>query len=237
MRRRALLFFLLAGLSTPSFAQDFGLSFSYFIPRNGYFSTPISPFSIRGIGVDLTPFLAIETGASLYRMSGLNMKDLPFESKSPLIGPNFTIFVPVELVVQLKGNGLQFDIKGGGFFFYGMDNKINYGNMDRAIREYEDWTVVNSEFTFDNNPGFGYHAGVELTVYVSDQLGISLECNYLIGQAKFPLQGSYTGGDTNLETKTASYDDAKIDLTGLEFSIGLIFSSGGGGPRRPNRRR
>jgi hypothetical protein len=237
MPRRVFLFFLLAGLSSSTFAQDFGLSFSYFIPRNGYFSTPISPFSIRGIGVDLAPFLAIETGASLYRMSGLNMKDLPFESKSPLIGPNFTIFIPVELVVQLKGNGVQFDIKGGGFFFYGMDNKINYGNMDRAIREYENWTVANSDFTFDNNPGFGYHAGVELTVYVSQQLGISLECNYLVGQAKFPLEGSYTGGDASLETKTASYDDAKMDLTGLEFSMGLIFSSGGGAPRRSNRRR
>lgn len=227
------LLFMLSG----SFAQEFGLSFSYFIPKNGYFSTPISPFSIRGIGVDITPFLALETGASLYRMSGLNMKDLPFESEAPLVGPNFTIFIPAELVIQLKGSSVEFDIKGGGFFFYGFDQKINYGNMDRALRTLEGWQVANSDFKYENKPGFGYHAGVELTFYVMSQFGISLECNYLVGQSKFPLKGSYTGGSDDLETKNVEYPDAKIDLTGLEFSIGLIFSSGGSSPKKPNRRR
>lgn len=218
-------------------AQEFGLSFSYFIPKNGYFSTPISPFSIRGIGVDINRFIAVETGASLYRMSGLNIKDLPFESKEPLVGPNFTIFIPAELVIQLKGDNVQFDIKGGGFFFYGFSQKINYGNMDRAIRQAEEWSVVNSEFAYENNPGFGYHGGVELTLYVTQQVGVSLECNYLAGQSSFPLTGSYTGGTATLETKAASYPDAKIDFTGLEFSVGLLFNSTGSGPKRPKRKR
>jgi hypothetical protein len=234
MRPRIFLLPALLFLSTISFAQDFGLSFSYFIPKNGYFSTPISPFSIRGLGVDLAPFLAVETGASLYRMSGLNIKDLPFESKSPLAGPNFTIFIPLELVFQLKGSMVEFDIKGGGFFFYGFDQRINYGNMDRAIREYENWSVANSTFSFKNKPGFGYHGGVELTVYVASQFGISFECNYLVGDSDFPLNGSYSGGSNGFETKAASFPDARIDLTGLEFSIGIIFTSGGrqGAPRR-----
>lgn len=234
MKIRILVSSCLLFISSISFAQDFGLAFSYFIPKDGYFSTPISPFSIRGVGFDLTPFLAIETGASLYRMSGLNVKDLPFESKSPLVGPNFTVFIPVELVVQLKGSMVEFDIKGGGFFFYGFDHRINYGNMDKAIRQYETWTVANSAFSFDNKPGFGYHAGVELTVYLASQFGISFECNYLVGHSNFPLNGSYTGGSNTLETKQVSYPDAKIDLTGLEFSIGVIFTSGGqqGGARR-----
>ncbi len=218
-------------------AQDFGLSFSYFIPKDGYFSTPISPFSIRGIGVDLTNFLALETGASLYRMSGLQVKDLPFESKDPFVGPNFTIFVPVELVIQLKGQAVQFDIKGGGFFFYGFDQKINYGNLDRAIAEHYNLSVVNSNFDYENKPGFGYHAGVELTIYLPNQLGISIECNYLVGQSKFPLTGSYQGGTTTIETEDVNYPDAKIDLTGLEFSIGIIMSANGGNAKKPKRRK
>jgi hypothetical protein len=220
----SLLFML---LSAWAHAQDFGLSFSYFIPKNGYFSTPISPFSIRGVGVDITRFLAIETGGTLYRMSGLNVRDLPFESKSPLVGPNFTVFVPVELVFQLKGSAMEFDIKGGVFGFYGFGQKINYGNFDRAIRDFENWQVANSNFSFSNKPGWGYHGGVELTVYVTSQMGISLEGNYLAGASKFPLKGSYTGGTTSLETKMVDYPDAKIDFTGFEFSVGLIFSSGG----------
>jgi hypothetical protein len=221
-------------------AQDFGLSFSYFIPKHGEISTPISPFSIRGVGFDITNFLALETGATLYRMSGLNLKDLPFESKKSLVGPNFTILVPAELVIQLKGSRVQFDIKGGGFFFYGFAHKINYGNLDRSLRESEQWEVANAEVSFKNKPGFGYHAGAELTVYVTNQIGVSFETNYMIGEAKFPLTGSYTGGTTTgLETKAIDYKDAKIDFTGLEFSIGLIFSSGGGSaPKgKPKRRR
>lgn len=224
-------------------AQEFGLSFSYFIPKNGYFSTPISPFSIRGLGFDINRFLAIETGASLYRMSGMNLKDLDFESKSPLIGPNFTILVPAELVLQLKGSVVHFDLKGGGFFFYGFDNKMNYGNWDKAIRQQNVWTIADADLTFDNNPGFGYHGGAELTIYVTSQVGISLETNYFVGDAKFPVQGTirgFTDGATTMETRNVDYNNAKIDFTGLEFSIGLLFNSGGGGaPKRPssNRRR
>lgn len=221
---------ILACIASYAEAQQFGLSFSYFIPKNGYLSTPISPFSIRGVGVNLTDFLALETGGSLYRMSGLNLKDLPFESKDPLVGPNFTAFVPAELVLMLKAGKVQFDIKGGGFFFYCFDNKINYGNFDRALRESEGYEVVNSDVSFSSKPGFGYHAGAELTVYVTSQVGVSLETNYLVGQAGFPLTGSYTGsnGTGTLTTADIDYDDAKIDFTGLEFSISLIFDTGAG---------
>lgn len=217
-------------LSGSTFSQNVGLSFSYFIPKNGYVSTPISPFSIRGVGVDINRFIALETGASLYRMSGLNMKGLPFESKDALLGPNFTILVPGELVIQLKGKGVELDLKGGGFFFYGFAQKLNYGNIDKALREFEKWDVANSELDYANHPGFGYLFGAELTIFVTNQFGISLETNYLSSQAKFPLTGSYIGGTLSggNQLKMVDYQDAKIDFTGLEFSIGLIFSNGGG---------
>lgn len=224
MKKYLYVVLLVASTSITASAQEVGLSFSYFIPRNGYFSTPISPFSIRGIGVNLNKYMALETGASLYRMSGLNIIDLPFETKDPLLGPNFTVFVPVELVFQLQGNGVEFDIKGGGFLFYGFDNKINYGNLDRAIRTYEGWNVANSSVTYKNNPGFGYHAGVEFTFDVTRQFAISLELNYLMGAAKFPLTGSYSGGTNSIETVALNYEDAKVDFTGFEVSIGIMFS-------------
>ena len=239
MKKQLVLFIAAITTSISVAAQDFGLSFSYFIPKHGYMSTPISPFSIRGLGKDINRFLAIETGASLYRMSGLAMKDLPLENTTPFIGPNFTIFVPVELVVQLKGNRIEFDLKGGGFFFHGFGQKLNYGNIDRAIRKYEGWEVANADLSFKNKPGFGYHAGAELTLSVTSEVAISLETNYLVGESKFPLAGSYTGGSaaSALETRAVDYKDAKIDFTGLEFSIGLIFTSGGQGPKAKKRKR
>ena len=242
MRKLTYVVLVMVFTTSLAHAQQFGVSFSYFIPKNGYLSTPISPFSIRGVGVNLTDFLSLETGGSLYRMSGLNLKGLPFESKSPLIGPNFTIFVPAELVLMLKAGKVELDLKGGGFFFYSFDNKLNYGNFDRAIRTYEDLEVVNSDLRFTSKPGFGYHAGAELTVYVTDQVGVSFETNYLVGQADFPVNGSYTGSDSGgtLSTQEIDYRDAKIDFTGLEFAISLIFDTGGGpapGKKSKKRRR
>jgi len=234
--KKNILTLLLCGLSINLLAQDVGLSFSYFIPRNGYFSTPVSPFSIRGLGVNINRFLAVQTGASLYRMSGLSVKDLPLPNKEPFVGPNFTIFVPGELVFQLRGSQVEFDVKGGGFFFYGFGQTLNYGNIDKAIREKEGWTVANATLAFQNKPGFGYHGGVELTVHVTNQVGVSIETNYLVGQSKLPLTGSYSGGSSTINTIPVDYKDAKIDFSGLEFSIGLMFSSGGGSPK-PKRRR
>ncbi len=227
MKRLLIVLFALTS-SHFAFSQSVGLAFSYFIPRNGSFSTPISPFSIRGIGVDLSRSFALETGASLYRMSGLNVIDLPFESQSSLTGPNFTIYVPGEIVFKIQGKGTQLKIKAGGFFFYAFDQQLNYGNLDRALRTYQQWDVANSQFSFENKPGFGLQGGFEFTIDVTRQWGISLETNYLTGQAGIPLTGSYTGGmvgGTNAIIQ-AKFPDAKVDFTGLEFSIGILFYTG-----------
>lgn len=228
--RVLLLFCCLSGAAK---AQDFGLSFSYFIPRNGTFSTPISPFSFRGVGFDLNRFLALETGITLYRMAGLGMRDLPFTSNESLIGPNFTLFVPVELVFQLRGRSTEFSLKGGAFGFYGFGQRLDYGNMDRAIRQYQNWAVANSNLSFENKPGWGYHVGTELLFYVNRQFGISLEGNYLIGASRFPLTGTVTGADASgtLTSQPIAFPDAKIDFTGLEFSVGVIMTSGARGRR------
>jgi len=239
--KKITLILLLAGmgLACPLSAQQVGLSFSYFIPRNGYFSTPISPFSIRGLGFNINRFIAVQTGASLYRMSGLSMKDLPLASKDPFIGPNFTLFVPAELVFQLKGSRLQFDIKGGGFFFYGFGQTLNNGNIDKAIREKEHWDVATSSLSFQNKPGVGYHGGAELTVAVTGQFSISIETNYLVGQSGMPLTGSYAGGQINSTIAAPTpvdYKTAKVDFSGLEFSLGLIFNTGSAGSKPRERR-
>jgi len=222
------MFFILAGIQLGK-AQSVGLSFSYFIPRNGDFSTPISPFSIRGLGVDLNRFMALETGASLYRMSGLNVVDVPFESTSSITGPNFTVYIPGELVFKFAvGKTAQFKIKAGGFFFFAFDQQLNYGNLDRALRKFEGWDVVNSQFSFQNKPGFGLQGGFEFSVDITREWGLSLETNYLSGQSGIPMVGYYTGGNVGGSNANVqqSFPDAKVDFTGLEFSIGVFFKTG-----------
>ena len=63
---------------------------------------------------------------------------------------------------------------------------------------------------------------------MTNEVGVSLETNYFVGEAKFPVSGSVRGGNTTIDTLPLDYAEAKIDFTGLEFSIGLIFSSGNG---------
>ena len=208
-------------------AQDIGLSFSYFIPKNGYFSVPVTPFSIRGLGFDLNRFFAIETGFTLYRISGMGVKGLPYESKKPLIGPFFSLMVPLEAVITFNFDNQAFKIKGGGFLFYNFDTKINDGNLDRELREYLEWEVLNSDLSVRNNLGYGYHFGAEYIIYFSKKFGISLEAYYLSGSSPLDLKGSYSGvpsNGRNIVTEEIELPDAELDFTGYEFSIGILFS-------------
>jgi len=208
-------------------SQDLGLSFSYFIPKNGYFSVPVTPFSIRGLGVDISRVIAIETGGSLYRMSGMNVRDVPFDSKDPVIGPFFSIYVPVELVLSFNLGGPVFKLKGGGFAFYNFATKVNEGNLDRVLLEYTGWEVLNSDYSVKNKIGIGYHFGAEVLFYLSEQFGISLEAYYLSGGSKLDMQGSYTGvanDGENIQTVTENFPDAVLDFRGYELSLGVIFT-------------
>jgi hypothetical protein len=174
-----LIFFLF--IPSPVKSQDLGMSFSFFFPRNGYFSVPVSPFSIRGLGIHPTNFFSIESGFSLYRMSGLNVTDIPFETKEPVMGPMFSIFIPLEAVLEAQAGNVVFRAKGGGFGFYNFINHVNYGNLDRAIADYYQWEVANADISYDNKIGFGYMLGIEVIVYVTRQFGFNMEVNYLSG--------------------------------------------------------
>ena len=225
---KKLICILLIALSTSQIkAQDLGLSFSYFIPKNGYFSVPVTPFSLRGVGFDLTNFLALESGFTLYRISGMGVKDLPWESQNPLIGPFFSLLVPAEIVLTFDFNRQAIKLKGGGFAFYNFATKINEGNLDRELKAYLDWEVLNSDFSVNNNIGLGYHFGAEYIIYLSKKFGLSFEAYYLAGSAPLDMRGKYRGveqsGDPVTEV-TAEFPDSKLDFTGYEFSIGVLFS-------------
>ena len=95
------LFFFTVWTITPSSLAQ-GVSFSYLIPKNGYLTAPVSPFSIRGLGVG--DVIGIETGATLYNIPGLAMDDLPFDYNRPLIGPHFAALVPVDIYLKIPMN-------------------------------------------------------------------------------------------------------------------------------------
>ncbi|NMM48956.1 hypothetical protein [Marinigracilibium pacificum] len=224
MKKTVFAFLLLIFISIGSKAQNVAVSFSYFFPKEGYPSVPVSPFSIRGLGFDLNDYFAIQTGGTLYLLSGMQIKDLPLESKKPLSGPSFTVMVPVELMLSLQTQQMDFNFKGGVFGFFNIWQKLNTGNIDRAIRNYENWEVANSDIDFKQKPGWGFHGGAEVVFYPNNKYGISLEGIYYLGGANIPLSGSYTGGNSGdtFQTINVDYKDAIFDFTGFELSIGVI---------------
>lgn len=203
--------------------QAQGISFSYLIPKNGYLSAPVSPFSIRGLGIG--NIVGIETGASLYNVPGLGMKDLDFQASEPLVGPHFAILVPADVFVKIPTGPLITKLFAGGFGWWNINTRPNSGNIDRALRTYEEWEVLNGNWTIDDRIGYGWLAGIEFQLALSDQLTLTTEASYLNGSSKTNISGSYTGGSsgTALTTKQLN-DDGAILLEGLEISIGVIMN-------------
>ncbi len=222
----AIIFLFMSLAAFPVKAQELGMSFSFFFPTNGYFSTPVSPFSIRGLGVHPTRFFSIESGFSLYRMAGLNVRDIPYETKEPVMGPLFSLFVPLEGILEAKTGNIVFRAKGGGFAFYNFASRINYGNLDRAISAFYDWEVANANFDYDNNIGTGWMAGGEVILYFTEQFGINLEINYLSGGSALNFRGTVTGGDTNgIDVLEVNLPEARLDFRGWEVTLGILFSN------------
>lgn len=228
MRKIILLATLSVLFSIKAYSQDFGISASFFLPKNGYFSAPISPLSIRGVSLVNAGIFSIDIGGSLYRMTGMSITNVPLDTRKPMVGPFFNILVPLEAVINLGNNNYSFLIKGGGFAFYNLGTKLNYGNIDRAMLDHLSLEVANSDLTFDNTIGYGYQFGIEYIQYLNRQFGVTLGANYYIGGSKLNLKGTVKGVDTNgtISESIIDFSNAKLDYTGLEISVGLLFSSG-----------
>ena len=99
--------------------------------------------------------------------------------------------------------------------------------MDRALASYLDAAVVQSRFDFDNKIGYGYEFGLEYVQYINRNFGVSLGANYFIGGSDLNLRGPLTSSSYNgtLTTTEVNYNDSRLDYTGLELSVGLIFYS------------
>lgn len=201
-----------------------GVSFSYLIPTDGSISAPVSPFSIRGIGFGFNRHVGIETGASLYLMSGLPIRNLPFETEKPAIGPHAAILLPLQLTVGTGMGRFGIWLKGGGFGLAHIKPTLNYGPIDRGIAAFENWAVANADFDFENNLGAGWIAGVDLDYAYSEDVTITFGVQYLKGRSDFPIEGSYSGtGNGVLLTRDVQYEDSFIGLEGWEISIGASF--------------
>ncbi|UXP33507.1 hypothetical protein N6H18_06015 [Reichenbachiella agarivorans] len=203
-----------------------GVSMSFIIPKDGYFSAPVSPLSVRGLGYKWG-MIGFGTGASLYNMPGLPMSDLPFEADKPLVGPFWSVLVPLQLTLGVDGQRMSAKLLAGGFGMWHISPRLNYGNLDRAIADYEGWDVANADVELENKLGGGWMTGMELAFHVNRQFSITTEVEYLSGSSAMPLRGDYQGGTAGgqIENKPLDYADAHVMLQGWEISIGVVINN------------
>ena len=155
----------------------------------------------------------------------MGVTGMPFASNKPLVGPFFNVMVPLELILQFGTSDFEVRFKGGGFVFYNFFTKLNEGNIDRELAGFLDAIAVQSRFDFDNKIGYGYEFGVEYIQYFNRSFGVSLGANYFIGGADLNLRGPATAVTDGGLVTTTNFDfkESRLDYTGLEISIGIIF--------------
>jgi hypothetical protein len=212
-------------------AQAIGVSLSYLLPRNGTFSHPVPPLSLRDIGFDLGRYFAVAGNLSLYSIRGMGIKDDsgdPIDTGGPLVGPFLSVLGSAVAKVKVPVKRLQFEASGGVFGCYNIDPPLMTGVLDRYLATATPTTyeAVTSTVSSTGRWGWGWVFGGKVTYFLMGQLGISAGANYYIGGAKLNLSGSYYAYDEggtplNNAPLPANLRDARLDFTGLEILLGV----------------
>ena len=226
MKARCLLAVALLGIGSAS-ASGIGISLSYLFPRDGTFSTPVSPLSVRDIGVTFGQYVGVSAGLSLYSMHGLALRsgdDLAVVYPN-VIGPVYTGVASLAAKVIAPLGPVRLTASVGGFGAYLIDMHTIDGGFDKLVREEEEVTAVTTDFTIDGSWGFGWVFGGSVLVEITEEFGILLGANYYLGGAPVTITGSYSG-DASGASPPPYLDDVSIDLSGLEISIGAELLGG-----------
>jgi hypothetical protein len=207
-----------------SFAQ-IGVGVGFFIPSTGYVASVSGPLSLRGVGFTINKLFTVQTGFTVYSMPGNAVTHMPFKAKEPLFGASTTLLVPLEFGLGTRIGDVSISASAGGFLFYNFTHRLDKGNFDRAISEYEGWDVANADLNYTNRPGYGYITSFEIEYHVNKKLGIYVQYSYLDGESVLELNGNYKGGNLGgtIIEKTAAFNDARLSIKGSELGIGVHF--------------
>ena len=220
-------------------AQSFGVSMSYFYPKNGYFASPIAPLSFHDLGVGFGDNLSLAFSMSLYNVGGMSMGgELPLggiplslsDDNTPLIGPFLSLAIGVYPIIKLplSKDKLELELKGGWLGFKNFSPKLMKGNMNELISDHQSVTVTSSEIEFDNKFGSGWSFGGDIIFFVTETLGIKIGGKYLLAELDLNLRGSYTSIDpltNNLIQVNIDAPDAYLDYQGLSVNFGVIIKN------------
>lgn len=209
-------------------AQDIGMSMMLFIPEGGEVSMPISPLSIRGVSLYEMGNVGLEFGASLYRMSGMNIDNIPFQSSKSLVNPFYSLFVPLEFVWYIPSKYFRFRLKAGGFAALNAGLSMHDGNFDRAIKDHFGYILVNSSSEISSSPVIGWQGGIEGIYYLTKKFGISVEAGYISGLGQTSINTTYDSMSADQQkvvfNRKWATDQGQLAYKGMEIALGVVLS-------------
>lgn len=210
-------------LSKPIKAQEVGVGFSALFPNDGEFSVPISPLSIRGLGIGGDNF-TITTGFTFYRMSGLSAIGFPFDYNQSIVKPFNSFLVPLEANAILPTGDWSFDVHFGVFWAFNGASGLNKGDFNEALKDHLDLLFLNTTLDHETNTSFGLIYGLDITYYITKQIGIKFSGTYLDGGSDLNINGTYQGIDNNgnPENGTIDFNESKLDYRGFEVGVGIV---------------
>jgi len=225
-----LLLLLLAALT----AQGVGISLSYFLPRNGLFSHPVSPLSFRNIGTDVGRYLGVAGSLSLYSIRGMGIKDRegePIDTGGPLVGPFLSVLGSAVGKIRVPLRQLELEARGGIFGCYNIDPPLKTGTLDRylaAATPTDSYEAVTSTVSADGRWAWGWVFGGKIIYFIKGQVGIAAGANYYLGGGDLKISGTYDAFDEDAvlplldnEPLPNSLQNAHLDYSGLEIILGV----------------
>ncbi|MFP4383025.1 MAG: hypothetical protein ACLFSE_03205 [Spirochaetia bacterium] len=202
-------------------AGAIGMNFSLFIPRHGYLSVPVSPVSLRDIGISFGKYFGIATAISLDSIAGMAIKDSSGNllGEGPMAGPFLSSNGSIYAKINIPIKSIEITARGGVFGFYNSNFRLLTGNIDRYIASRDGYNSVTSDFESEGKFGWGYVFGGSLT-YWFGPIGISAGANYYLGKAALSLTGQYYHDGTLESAPPAYLQNVYLDYSGLEIIIG-----------------
>lgn len=216
--------FLFLLFSAQVYSQSVG--FSYFFPKNGYFSNPVAPVNFS-LPVKMSDFFQISPGIGLYHIGGMSMVGFSeeYNSERALVGPFQSMELTLLPAIVLGFKKVKFDIVGGLFGFWGFNQKIIESEFNCMLAEAHNYTSFDSNLNYKKNGfGWGYIFGTKLSFKVTKSAWGYIGANYYIGSQLFKVDGGYiaTKGNAIIESGSFSFNNSKVLYQGLQVSVGAV---------------
>jgi hypothetical protein len=214
----------LAFAITVASAQSVG--FSYFFPKNGYFSNPIAPVNFS-LPISFGKFFQISPGIGMYNIGGMSMIGFSeiYNSERPLVGPFQSLELTALPALILPFKNVKLEFGGGVFGFFAFNQKL-------LSSEFSDMIKTTNAFTaFDCNTqspksgfGWGYLYGVKLKVKVTKSAWAYVGLHIYNGRQNYKISGDYRAivGSSTIEEGFFEFNNSQILYNGIQLSIGAV---------------